>query len=51
MRAFVEHDLPTVTAALAYRMLVALPAFVLFALGLLSVTGSRDVWDETIGRR
>jgi len=49
VQAFVEHDLPTVTAALAYRMLVALPAFVLLALGLLSVTGSRDVWDETIG--
>ena len=48
-RAFVEHDLPTFTAALAYRLLVALPAFLLLALGLLSVTQSRSVWEETIG--
>jgi membrane protein len=30
-------------------MLVALPAFALLALGVLSATGSRDVWEETLG--
>jgi membrane protein len=48
-RAFVEHDLATFTAALAYRVLVSLPALALLTLGLLSATGKREVWDETLG--
>ncbi|HZO61419.1 MAG TPA: YihY/virulence factor BrkB family protein [Gaiellaceae bacterium] len=46
--AFVEHNLLTYAAAIAFQGLIALVPLTLFALGLLGATGHRALWTEHI---
>ena len=47
--AFVRHDLPTYTAALAFRVLVSLVPLTLLGLALLGELGLEGVWRDEIG--
>lgn len=43
-RSFVEHDMSTYSAALAFRMLLSLIPFALFVVALLNVLGASDLF-------
>src|SRR5919199_3010309 len=49
--AFVEHNLLTYAAAIAFQALVALIPLVLLGLGLLGALGMQDVWHDSIAPR
>jgi membrane protein len=48
--AFVEHNLLTYAAAIAFQALIALVPLVLLALGLLGAFGMEDVWRDAIAK-
>jgi membrane protein len=46
--AFVDHNLLTYTAAIAFQGLIALVPLTMLSLGLLGATGHQDVWKEHV---
>jgi membrane protein len=46
--AFVEHNLLTYAAAIAFQALIALVPLTLLALGVLGATGNRHLWTEHV---
>jgi membrane protein len=49
VEAFVRHDLPTFTSALAFRVLVSLVPLALLGLALLGAFGLEGVWRDELG--
>src|SRR5207237_10665889 len=49
--AFVEHNLLTYAAAIAFQALIALIPLVLLGLGLLGALGMQNVWRDSIAPR
>jgi membrane protein len=47
-KAFVEHNLLTYAAAIAFQALIACVPLTLFALGLLGATGNRYLWTQHV---